>query len=87
MIALIIAVAIVLCGSFQIRPFRSVTWRAQNTMGGAPSMILESPALWLGGEDVLDDPKFYSLFGEPRYLSRTSKNKSRQVPRPRQFLN
>ena len=28
-------------------------------MGGAPSLVLKEPELWLGGEDVLSSSKFF----------------------------
>ena len=38
-------------------------------MGGAPSRILESPALFLGGSDVLKEESFFTSNGIAAVLS------------------
>ena len=38
-------------------------------MGGAPSRILDSPALFLGGADVLKDETFFTRHGISAVLS------------------
>ena len=38
-------------------------------MGGAPSRILDSPALYLGGADVLKDEPFFTYNGITAILS------------------